>query len=49
MSPVSNVEFLRDRKDAKFIACAVAGKADFLITGDSDFVDAQKLIDTRIV
>lgn len=49
VQPVSGVEFLRDRKDAKFIACAVAGKADFLITGDRDFTDAQRLIDTRIV
>jgi len=31
------VDFPRDRKDAKFLACAVAGEADFLITGDRDF------------
>lgn len=33
------VTFDRDPKDAKFIACALAGGADFLITGDTDFGD----------
>jgi len=47
----SNVDadFPRDRKDAKFLACARAVNADYLITGDRDFSEAQQLIATRIV
>lgn len=36
-----DIDFPRDRKDAKFLACAVAAEADFLITGDRDFIEAQ--------
>lgn len=43
------VDFPRDRKDAKFLECAIATEADFLITGDTDFNEAQSLIDTAIV
>ena len=43
------IDFTRDRKDAKFLECAVAAKADFLVTGDADFVEAQNLINTPIV
>lgn len=43
------VDFPRDRKDTKFLECAVATEADFLITGDTDFNEAQSLIDTAIV
>ena len=43
------IDFPRDRKDAKFIACALAGGADFLITGDRDFTEAQTLMDTTII
>ena len=35
------LEFPRDRQDAKFLACALAADADFLITGDRDFTEAQ--------
>jgi predicted nucleic acid-binding protein len=43
------IDFPRDRKDAKFLACAMAGDADFLITGDSDFSQAQNLVNTTII
>ena len=36
-------------KDAKFLACALAAEADFLITGDSDFNEASKLNETKLV
>lgn len=36
------LEFLRDRKDAKFLALARIVSADFFITGDTDFSDAPK-------
>jgi len=40
------VEFPRDQKDAKFLACALAADADYLITGDADFGEALKLTQT---
>lgn len=43
------VDFPRDRKDTKFLACAMAAEADFLITGDSDFNQAQTLVNTTII
>lgn len=43
------IDFPQDRKDAKFLACAVAAEADFLVTGDSDFNLAQSLVKTAIV
>jgi uncharacterized protein len=43
------IDFPRDRKDAKFLACAMAAEADFLITGDSDFNQAQTLVNTTII
>jgi putative PIN family toxin of toxin-antitoxin system len=42
-------EFPRDQKDAKFLACALAANAEFFITGDRDFTQAQKLINTTIL
>ena len=43
------VDFPRDRKDAKFIACVLAGNANFLITGDRDFTEVDSLGETRII
>ncbi|MBD6619693.1 putative toxin-antitoxin system toxin component, PIN family [Komarekiella sp. 'clone 1'] len=43
------VDFPRDRKDAKFLACAIAAEADFFITGDTDFNEAQTLLNTTII
>jgi putative PIN family toxin of toxin-antitoxin system len=31
------LDFPRDQKDAKFLTCAIAGSANFLITGDTPF------------
>jgi putative PIN family toxin of toxin-antitoxin system len=45
----NTLEFLRDPKDAKFLECAIASDADFFVTGDKDFEDAQKLLNTKIV
>lgn len=44
-----DIDFPRDRKDTKFLACAVAAEADFLITGDRDFTEAQTLTNTAII
>lgn len=43
------IDFPRDPKDAKFLACAVTANADFLITGDLDFTEAQALVKTTII
>lgn len=38
-----------DQTDAKFLACALAAKADWLVTGDRDFTQARKLLTTTIL
>ena len=43
------IAFPRDRKDAKFIACALSAQANFCITGDRDFSEAHKLMNTTVV
>lgn len=43
------VDFPRDRKDAKFLDCAISTNADYFITGDRDFIGAQKLLSTTIL
>jgi putative PIN family toxin of toxin-antitoxin system len=45
------IDFPRDRKDAKFLACAVAANADYLITGYRDFEDIKKMgiMNTKII
>lgn len=44
-----NQLFERDPKDAKFIECAIAADADFLITGDRDFEEIQEIGNTLII
>jgi predicted nucleic acid-binding protein len=41
--------FPRDRQDAKFLECALASEADYLITGDKDFSEGQKMVRTTII
>ena len=43
------VEFPRDQKDAKFLACALSTKADYLVTGDRDFEEAHKAGVTTVI
>ncbi len=43
------LEFPRDQSDAKFLACALAANAEYFITGDRDFSQAQKLVNTTIL
>jgi len=45
----SEMDFPRDQKDAKFLACALSCEADYLITGDGDFDEAQRIISTTII
>ena len=43
-----SVDFPRDQKDAKFLACAIATDADFLISGDRDLTEAYMLHTTVV-
>jgi uncharacterized protein len=43
------VDFPRDHKDAKFLECAIASNADFLITGDRDFEEIKEIGNTLII
>ncbi|HLO28249.1 MAG TPA: putative toxin-antitoxin system toxin component, PIN family [Anaerolineales bacterium] len=42
VDPQVDVEFPRDVKDAKFLACAISASANYFITGDHDFAEAKK-------
>jgi putative PIN family toxin of toxin-antitoxin system len=44
-----SVDFPRDPKDAKFLECAIASNADYLVTGDRDFDDISDLQNTQVV
>ena len=41
--------FLADPKDVPFLTAALTSEADFLITGDKHFAEAEKLVASRIV
>ncbi len=43
------VNFSRDRKDAKFLEYSLAASAEYLITVDKDFTEARKLVNTTII
>jgi putative PIN family toxin of toxin-antitoxin system len=43
------VQFPRDQKDAMFLACAISANAEYFITGDGDFKDAKKIMNTTIL
>lgn len=47
VNPDANVS--KDHKDAKFLSCSLASQADFLITDDREFREAQPLTQTTIV
>ena len=45
----NTVDFPRDQKDAKFLACAIAADAEYLVTGDRDFTEAYKVANTTVL
>ena len=49
IEPNIEIDFPRDQKDAMFLECALAAEADYRITGDKDFEEAQKLVQTTII
>jgi putative PIN family toxin of toxin-antitoxin system len=42
-------EYTRDRKDDKFVACAIAGRADYVVTTDEDMLVLGELAGVRFV
>jgi putative PIN family toxin of toxin-antitoxin system len=44
-----DVDFPRDQKDAKFLACALSAEVDYLITGDKDFEESHKAGVTTVI
>ena len=49
VSDVPSVDFPRDPTDAKFLACALAVEAEYLISGDRDLTSACKVGQTTII
>lgn len=43
------VEFPRDARDAIYLSCALGAQADYFLTGDKDFTEAERLVDTIIL
>ncbi|PPD52864.1 MAG: hypothetical protein CTY11_08120 [Methylomonas sp.] len=48
IQPTASIDFPRGHKDAPFLICAEPGKADYLITGDTDFSEATALVSATI-
>ena len=44
-----HLDFPRDQKNAKFLECALSTEAEYFITGDKDFQEARKLVNTTIL
>ncbi|HDZ62563.1 MAG TPA: putative toxin-antitoxin system toxin component, PIN family [Nitrospirae bacterium] len=44
-----HTEFHRDQKDAIFLSCALVSRADYFVTGDKDFSEAKRLVNTTII
>ena len=49
VEPDLEVDFPRDQKDAKFLECAISCGAEYLITGDNDFEEAEREIETTVI
>lgn len=46
---ITPVDFPRDPNDAKFLECAIASNADYLVTGDRDFDELSDLQNIQVV
>lgn len=49
ISPDIKVAASRDSKDNPVLECAVAGQADFIITGDKDLLDLKSFRGIKII
>lgn len=45
----STVKLLRDPDDAKFLDCALAARVQWLVSGDADLLELQRVESVRIV
>ena len=43
ITPQISFDYCRDPDDNKFISCAIVGRAQYLVSGDSDLVDDKQL------
>ena len=46
---ISITNICRDPKDNMFLNCALAGKADFIISGDDDLLALKKVSEIEII
>ena len=44
-----NIDVCRDKKDNKFLECAVRAKADYIVSGDEDLLSLKEYNDIPIV
>ncbi len=42
VTPTQNIAVVRDPSDNKFLECAVAGQADYLVSSDPDLLDLRE-------
>jgi putative PIN family toxin of toxin-antitoxin system len=49
VEPVEEIAVCRDQADDKFFACAVAGRADYIVTEDKDILDVGEYRGVRPV
>ena len=47
--PRISLNVVRDKKDNRVLECAVEGRCDYLVTGDSDLLVLRRYNDVRIV
>lgn len=43
MEPTFSMELCRDKKDDKFIDCAILGRVNYIVSEDHDFIDDETL------
>lgn len=49
VEPTARVEVLADEPDNRFLECAVAGRAELIVTGDRAMLDLARYEEVRIV
>ena len=49
IEPIEKFDVVRDKKDNKFIDCAVAAEANYIVSGDPDLTDMKEFRSIKIV
>ena len=49
IEPEHDVNYSEDPDDNKFINCALSGKALYIVSGDSDLLDLEKIEEIKII